>query len=216
MTEYQRFSSRTRELHHSTAILTDDEHQNYVNSGLASDSTIASLSNIGNSCYLNSVLYTLRFTPEFLHKLHHLSHYIASTFKKLSQNRQKSSSLGRNVPGIQPQSGRSWSSKDLASLGNNKEDSILPHKESCCIATEKLHELYQCLHNNEEKDNLEPLHTGFFLEAIQEISTTFEGNQQQDAHEFLICLVNSIRDACKSLIDLICANPEIIGNNDNG
>ena len=33
---------------------------------------IASLSNLGNTCFLNSVLYTLRFTPGFLHSLHHL------------------------------------------------------------------------------------------------------------------------------------------------
>lgn len=35
-------------------------------------SPAASLSNLGNTCFLNSVLYTLRFAPNFLHKLHHL------------------------------------------------------------------------------------------------------------------------------------------------
>lgn len=33
---------------------------------------IASLANLGNTCFLNSVLYTLRFTPGFCHSLHHL------------------------------------------------------------------------------------------------------------------------------------------------
>jgi hypothetical protein len=34
---------------------------------------IASLANLGNTCFLNSVLYTLRFTPGFCHSLHHLN-----------------------------------------------------------------------------------------------------------------------------------------------
>ena len=33
---------------------------------------VASLANLGNTCFLNSVLYTLRFTPGFCHSLHHL------------------------------------------------------------------------------------------------------------------------------------------------
>jgi len=33
---------------------------------------IASLANLGNTCYLNSVLYTLRFSPNFMHNMHHM------------------------------------------------------------------------------------------------------------------------------------------------
>ena len=40
---------------------------------------IASLANLGNTCFLNSVLYTLRFTPGFCHSLHHLHHDLADT-----------------------------------------------------------------------------------------------------------------------------------------
>lgn len=34
---------------------------------------ISTLCNLGNTCFLNSVLYTLRCTPSFLHNLHHLT-----------------------------------------------------------------------------------------------------------------------------------------------
>lgn len=81
-------------------------------------SSMATLSNIGNSCYLNSVIYTLRFAPLFLHNLHHL----VSDLNQLNQRlgyRYKSSSLGRNIGGLQGASGRSLSSKDLASLSIN-------------------------------------------------------------------------------------------------
>lgn len=85
---------------------------------LVPDCSIATLCNIGNTCYLNAVIYTLRYAPSFLHKIHHLIEDLSQINQKIVQNRVKSSSLGRNVAGIQGQSGRSWSSKDLASLGN--------------------------------------------------------------------------------------------------
>ena len=53
-------------------------------SGLLSGKTpksppVASLCNLGNTCFLNSVLYTLRFTPGFLHSLHHMVHDLGLT-----------------------------------------------------------------------------------------------------------------------------------------
>ena len=45
--------------------------------GRANSPGIASLANLGNTCFLNSVLYTLRFTPGFCHSLHHLHQDLA-------------------------------------------------------------------------------------------------------------------------------------------
>lgn len=45
-----------------------DITSNVITGGLR----IATLCNLGNTCFLNSVLYTLRCTPSFLHNLHHL------------------------------------------------------------------------------------------------------------------------------------------------
>lgn len=49
-----------------------DSEEDNENSMETLDGAIATLCNIGNSCYLNSIIYTLRFAPQFLHKLHHL------------------------------------------------------------------------------------------------------------------------------------------------
>lgn len=176
-----------------------------------SNNSIATLCNIGNSCYLNSVIYTLRFAPHFLHKLHHLVEDMRHVYQKIGQHKLKSSSLGRNVSGLQSNNGRSWSSKDLVSLNGVSSNGIDPVlKTNRQIATEKLHELYQSLHRNESIDTVESFHAGTFLQAIQDVSSIFEGNQQQDAHELLMCILDSLRETCSTLIKTIKENPEIM------
>uniref|UniRef100_A0A336MD53 CSON014339 protein n=1 Tax=Culicoides sonorensis TaxID=179676 RepID=A0A336MD53_CULSO len=194
----------------SPAIVAE-EQQNSSNATtqniLDSNKTIATLCNIGNSCYLNSVVYTLRFAPLFLHKLHHLIEDMATIYIKLNPTKHKSSSLGRNVSLWQGHSGRSWSSKDLASLGSITGNDSVP-RNNRLIVTEKLHELYTNLHKNESTLNTEPFHAGTFLQAIQEVCSIFEGNQQQDAHECLMCILDSIRETCNTLATAIIENPE--------
>lgn len=187
----------------------------YQNQGLGgSNNSIATLCNIGNSCYLNSVIYTLRFAPHFLHKLHHLVEDMRQVYLRIGQHKLKSSSLGRNVSGLQGHNGRSWSSKDLVSLNGISSNGIDPvSKCNRQIATEKLHELYQSLHRNESIDSAESFHAGTFLQAIQDVSSVFEGNQQQDAHELLMSILDSIRETCSTLIKTIKEYPEIMNQN---
>ncbi|XP_022215263.2 uncharacterized protein LOC111069488 [Drosophila obscura] len=189
--------------------------------------SMGTLCNIGNTCYLNSVVYTLRFAPLFLHNLHHLIHDLNVVQQTiLRQQTAKSASLGRNVSGAQLEHARSWSSKDLAttepfnsttngssavvSSGSTTTSSLI--KASSQSVTEKLHELYHSLHGNEMADSTEPYHADTLLHAIQDVNTTFQGNQQQDAHEFLMCVLNCIRETNQSLIKSINECPQVIVN----
>lgn len=183
-------------------------------------SSMASLCNIGNSCYMNSVIYTLRFTPLFLHNLHHLVGDVSQILNKKENQLQKlkSASLGRNVSGLQGQNARSWSSKDLVSLGSSSTTTTISPaaleivKTTQQNASEKLHELFQNLSNNEMTETTEPYQSDLFLKAIQDVNPIFEGNQQQDAHEFLMCILDSIRESCQALTKTVTEHPEMIVN----
>lgn len=181
--------------------------------------SMATLCNIGNTCYLNSVVYTLRFAPQFLHNLHHLIVDLSSIQQCIARQRAtKSSSLGRGISGVQLENTRSFSSKDLAALEQNALMSAsgcgggIGQKSSHQMLTERLHELYQCLHRNEVAESTEPFHADTLLHAVQDVNAIFEGNQQQDAHEFLMCLLNSIRETCQLLIKAIGEYPDLIMN----
>lgn len=219
---------------------------------------MATLCNIGNTCYLNSVVYTLRFAPQFLHNLHHLLNDLNTVQQHIARGRAKSASLGRNKSntnggGIAAGFGvgsrfmtqsskedsnmRSWSSKDLTMIGaggdynnlmndnnnsnssaqnntnnhnSNNNNKLIVQKTSHQLVAEKLHELYQCLHRNELNDSSEAHHADTLLGAIQDVNPIFEGNQQQDAHEFLMCLLNSIRETCQTLIKSIMECPDLL------
>ncbi|KAL1140878.1 hypothetical protein AAG570_000806 [Ranatra chinensis] len=151
------------------------------------DSPITAISNLGNTCFLNSVLYTLRFAPAFMHNLHHLALDLRDY---MSRHTLKCSSLGRG--------GKSWSSKDLPSLGCGTGGGDVTNVKMQ-IATDKLHQLYEALHTEEVKDHMEPYHPHIFLHSLRDVNPIFEGNQQHDAHELLVCLLDNIRETCDQL-----------------
>lgn len=158
---------------------------------------IATLCNLGNTCFLNSVLYTLRFAPSFLHNLHHLATDLSNLNDKQLQTKAKSSSLGRTGVSLTSSSSRSMSSKDLLTLAG---PTVEANKPNIQIATEKLHELFKALRASEARENSEPYQPDAFLQALREVNPIFEGNQQQDAHELLVCLLDNIRETFQLLV----------------
>ncbi|KAL0105570.1 hypothetical protein PUN28_015803 [Cardiocondyla obscurior] len=177
--------------------LSNHQDGNYDVSGTNGEGLkIATLCNLGNTCFLNSVLYTLRFAPSFLHNLHHLATDLSNLNEKQLQAKAKSSSLGRTGVSLTSSSSRSWSSKDLTLAGSTTEAS----KPRIQIATEKLHELFMALRASEVKENSEPYQPDAFLQALREVNPIFEGNQQQDAHELLVCLLDNIRETFQLLV----------------
>lgn len=187
-----------------------------VNSRTSDDAThsnsqpVATLSNMGNTCYLNSVLYTLRFAPTFVHNLHHLVADLALVYSKINQTKAKSSSLGRTIGSITGPSSRSSSSKDLLSLGNSQND--LHPKTKMQIATEKLHELYMSLHNLEMKESVDPYQPASFIDALIEVNSIYQGNQQQDAHELLVYLLDILRETCDLLAKQAANQPDLLSD----
>lgn len=160
---------------------------------------VATLLNLGNTCFLNSVLYTLRFTPGFAHLLHHLATDL--TEKKLlssiGANEKKMGFLSSGSPGLRT---KSLSSLTPCILDDNNLQ-INPVKRKTLVLTERLHELLQTLHNAEQKGDLsEPFQADAFLQALREVNPLFQGNQQQDAHELLVCALDYLREACQ-LVD---------------
>lgn len=188
-----------------------DHHRN--SNDVINECPVAPLANMGNTCFLNSVIYTLRFAPTFLHNLHHLIDDLAKVNLRLTQNKVKSSSLGRSAGPISGPSSRSTSSKDLLSLGNVNDVS----KSKVQIVTEKFHELFMTLHNLEENRKKEPndaYQPVAFLQAVREANYIFEGNHQQDAHELLVYLLDNIRETCDLLAQQIQHYPEIVIQNE--
>lgn len=159
--------------------------------------TRASLCNLVNTCYLNSVLYTLRYAPGFLRKVHHLVTDLHQLNAILYQTKHKSSSLGRNIPSLTGSSSRSNSSKDLLSLGNVRNNDATTSKPDFQVIVDELHDLYLTMHNLEIRDSSEPCGPRAFKHAFVNKHKAFSGSQQQDAHEFLMCLLSSIGDTCQ-------------------
>merc|ERR1712038_491650 len=177
----------SNQMHSNVSIASQQSNGNKISS---IPPPIASLSNLGNRCFLNSVLYTLRFTPGFLHNLHHLtsdlgigsSNVHSSKDKRHHRNNSSSSHAG----------GTSSSSNGIMDA-----DTELVH-----TVIDQMHDLFRTMSSCDDhlverespSSNRDPIAPNAFLNAVGKMNPMFEGNQQQDAHELLIALLTTLRD----------------------
>lgn len=168
---------------------------------------VATLLNLGNTCFLNSVLYTLRFTPGFAHLLHHLASDLRekTVFSSAGVLDRKSGLQASGSPNSRIRLPSSYSPAVNDEPVNHADTS----RKKAIVLTERLHELMQLLHNAEQRGDLaEPFQADAFLQALREVNPLFQGNQQQDAHELLVCSLNYLREACKFVHSVSTGNRE--------
>jgi len=125
---------------------------------------IASLANLGNTCFLNSVLYTLRLTPGFCHNLHHLNQDLENKLK------QENGRNGRQKP-------------------DQDEENLVDVIHTLHHLFQKL-----CSSDGYTGDPKDPVLPSALLQSIGRLCPLFEGNQQQDAHELLVTLLTHLQD----------------------
>jgi ubiquitin carboxyl-terminal hydrolase 1 len=141
-----------------------------MNGDHASDSSrsispgISSLANLGNTCFLNSVLYTLRFTPGFCHSFHHLHCDLQAKVKQEN---------GRTSEKPDPDE------ENLVDVIHSLHQ--LFHK--LCISDTGA--------NGDPKDPVLPTD---LLHSIVRLLPAFDGNQQHDAQELLNHLLTNLQD----------------------
>ncbi|XP_074653321.1 uncharacterized protein LOC141907542 [Tubulanus polymorphus] len=131
---------------------------------------VASLVNMGNTCFLNSVIQILRYTPRFVRGIHYLSKELQffNEARKQQGNDEKMSTEWKLVTGL----GKLFS--DMKSV----EKSYQPGADLDSLAV-RPYEVLDC---------------------IRLLNPMFEGNLQHDAQELLRCVLCYVEDSAKNLV----------------
>ncbi|XP_006862541.1 PREDICTED: ubiquitin carboxyl-terminal hydrolase 1 [Chrysochloris asiatica] len=136
------------------------------------------LNNLGNTCYLNSILQVLYFCPGFKSGVKHLFNVISRKKEVLKDEA---------------------SQKDK---GNCKEDSLASYElicslQSLIISVEQLQASF--LLNPEKYTDELATQPRRLLNTLRELNPMYEGYLQHDAQEVLQCILGNIQETCQLL-----------------
>ncbi|XP_039111210.1 ubiquitin carboxyl-terminal hydrolase 1 isoform X2 [Hyaena hyaena] len=136
------------------------------------------LNNLGNTCYLNSILQVLYFCPGFKSGVKHLFNIISRKKEALKDEA---------------------SQKDK---GNCKEDSLASYElicslQSLIISVEQLQASF--LLNPEKYTDELATQPRRLLNTLRELNPMYEGYLQHDAQEVLQCILGNIQETCQLL-----------------
>lgn len=152
---------------------------------------MGTMKNIDNSCYMNSVLYILRMTPTLVHNIHHLVlniyHYLDTGF---------------NMPATENECLQSIATSAMVSNHEKWPNKIDINDQQRAVIGQ-LHEIFCKLTTMDITKDLTPIEKKEFQAAIRAINPDFTLGTQQDAHEFLLTILNCVRDCCATLTKLI-------------
>lgn len=136
------------------------------------------LNNLGNTCYLNSILQVLYFCPGFKSGVKHLFNIISRKKEALKDEATQ---------------------KDKA---NCKEDSLASYElicslQSLIISVEQLQASF--LLNPEKYTDELATQPRRLLNTLRELNPMYEGYLQHDAQEVLQCILGNIQETCQLL-----------------
>ncbi|XP_059333713.1 ubiquitin carboxyl-terminal hydrolase 1 isoform X2 [Ammospiza nelsoni] len=137
------------------------------------------LNNLGNTCYLNSVLQVLYFCPGFKTGVKHL-------YNIISKKRESSKDEG----------------EQKAEKGGCKEDPLASYELICSLhslilSVEQLQASF--LLNPEKYTDELATQPRRLLNTLRELNPMYEGYLQHDAQEVLQCILGNIQETCQLL-----------------
>ncbi|NXY83358.1 UBP1 hydrolase, partial [Alcedo cyanopectus] len=137
------------------------------------------LNNLGNTCYLNSVLQVLYFCPGFKTGVKHLYNIISKKKESLKDEGEQK-----------------------AEKGNCKEDPVASYELICSlhsliVSVEQLQASF--LLNPEKYTDELAAQPRRLLNTLRELNPMYEGYLQHDAQEVLQCILGNIQETCQLL-----------------
>lgn len=152
---------------------------------------ICALKNIGNTCFMNSALYCLRFLPTFLHNLHHFVKNIVIVFSDdvdtgdcvLSRASIKLEQLMENP-----------ANKEHLPKFNKVE------KDKGYII-DQLHSVFESMVEIETGTRKYPLSPQRFRQMLYDFDNSFTLYDQHDAHECLKLLLTAIQEFSEDMMN---------------